>query len=147
MSKQKRSTLLGGVRGSLLPRIYRLHNIHSSSGRSVQRLLNLPLTCKINQQQKNKTILCPMYQECPLNICGARQQNCVIAVSLVVIFLHNLFFFFNPFVCWPSNKVSQHNGGTCLTMVLLQCCGQKQQRRRKSEADSREKMMLSFYSW
>lgn len=40
-----------------------------------------------------------MYQECPLNICGARQQNSVIAVSLVVIFLDNLFSFFFILLC------------------------------------------------
>lgn len=46
----------------------------------------------------------------------------------------------------------EHNGGTCLMMVLLQCCGKKKSRTdnsqhgKKSEADSREKMILRGFT-
>lgn len=149
MSKQNHSALLGGVRVILLPCGFSDCSTFTQAVAGPSSVfLNLPLACKINQQQKNKTILCPVYGKWPLKICGVQQQSSVIAVCLDVIFFFffwKTFFFFYPLVCQPSNKVSQHDGATCLTMVLLQDCGEKQQYR-TSEADSREKVMCRGFT-
>lgn len=149
MSQQNHSTLLGGVRGSC----------HSYRLLALTRAVASPSTASFKSSTdmsnklaaKNKTILCPMYQECPwkclwgsatkLSYCS--KSGCNFFTQPFYLFF--LFIFFTPIllcVC-QAIKASPNNGGTCLTMVLLQSCGKTQQRStKKCEADSRDSVTL-----